>query len=100
MDIVHTFTEGDIVYSTGTDGVYIISKILKTERRDDGEIWHELLYKPVKSVPKMSEIQNLPVSIYHVPRARPNELPTFLGNLPVTEDDLEGYNEYLRQTQL
>lgn len=99
MDTVHTFTEGDIVYSVGTDGMYNVSKIIKIEKWEDGEVWHQMMYGPVKELPVIANMKNLPVFIYHVPRARPDALPTFLGNLPVTEDDLEGYNEYLNQTQ-
>lgn len=100
MDHLHTFVEGDILYTIGTSGMYILSKILKIEKREDGEVWHELMYGPVATLPKISEIKDLDISIYHVPRARPNELPLYLGNLPLTKDDLEGYNEYLKHTQI
>lgn len=99
MERDHLFAEGDIVYTIGTNGQYILSKILKIEKWEEGEVWHELIYSPVNTLPRISEVKDLVVSIYHVPRARPEELPTYLGNLSLTEDDMEGYNEYLKQIQ-
>ncbi len=99
MGNTHKFIEGDVVYSIGTDGMYNLSKILKIDTSDDREVWHQLFYSPVKELPEISHISDLPVFIYHVPMVRPDEVPIYVSNLPVTEDDLEGYNEYLKQTQ-
>jgi hypothetical protein len=99
METTHTFTEGDIIYSVGKDGMYFLSKILKIDKFDDGEVWHQLMYNPVKELPEISKIKDLTVFAYHVPMAKPNELPGYLANFPLTEDDLEGYNVYVNQTQ-
>jgi tetratricopeptide (TPR) repeat protein len=87
------FQPGDIVYSY-LDGYYHIYKVLKL---DDFGGYHLTVYQPLNHVPTPQDIPHLVPFILHVPIAQMDNAE-LLYNLPVTEADLEGYYEYLKQT--
>lgn len=93
----HEFREGDVFY-TFYGEEYRVYKLLKTD--EAGETFHVLCYAPLKQAPTLSDLQDLQVSIYHVPIHRESfHDTTFLLNVPVTEDELIGFYEYERQTE-
>ena len=91
------FQEGDIFY-TEKEGKYQLFKLLKI---DDGvNVFHVKAFEEVSSIPKANEIGNLRVQIHHFPIAQTGfNQPKLITNSAVTEDDLLGYFEYIKQTQ-
>lgn len=97
------FKVGDVIYSPNGD-IYSPGKILGVDyykaKADSVLRYHVLLYKPVSSVPKEAAISDFQVSIMHAP------LPVdgvdkdshLITNIPVTDEELEGYHEFLRRT--
>ena len=94
----HTFVAGDVIYSMGEkDGKYHLSKIVKVEKGEDGkEIWHRILYQPAEVLPDISGLSGLVIAVGHVPQVATPDKVQFLTNKPVTEGELEGYNEYVK----
>lgn len=91
------FSAGDIFYIKA-DNKFNLYKLLVID--SEFECYHILTYSPVDSLPSISDIDHLPVFVYHSPfdkKAFANA--TLLTNMPLTADDLIGYHEYLRQTQ-
>ena len=91
------FSAGDIFYSR-SDDKFNLYKLLVIDA--EFECYHILTYSPVDSLPSISDIDSLPVFVYHSPfdkKAFANA--TLLANTPLTANDLIGYHEYLRQTQ-
>lgn len=87
------FQEGDIIYSY-FDNQYHVYKVL---RLDDFGGYHLTAYHPLDHVPTLQDIPHLQPLIWHVPIAQMDN-SELLYNLPVSEDDLQGYYEYLRLT--
>ncbi len=92
-------TEGDIFVHASERG-FVATKILKIDSipTNGGPFitHHKLFYEPVPVMPSLADIPSLPVQIWHAPFA-PEAIAEghiHLGNLPVTEDDLQGYRVY------
>lgn len=94
----HTdFQEGDIFY-TNTEGKFQIYKLLKYE--NEFETFHVKAYEDVNDLPHPNEIKHLKVEIHHFPIAKTGfKNPKFLANKEITNHDLLGYFEYIKQTQ-
>lgn len=91
------FQEGDIFY-TENEGKYQTFKLLKIDHEVD--TFHVKAYEDIAFIPKADEIESLKVQIHHFPIARTGfSQPKFIANSSVTEDDLLGYFEYIKQTQ-
>lgn len=91
------FQEGDIFY-TEKEGKYQTFKLLKIDNELNG--FHVKAFEESTSIPKANEIGNLKVQIHHFPIDRKGfSEPKFISNSQVTEDDLLGYFEYIKQTQ-
>jgi tetratricopeptide (TPR) repeat protein len=90
------FQEGDVFY------VQLEGKchILKLLRHDAAlETYHVLSYEPVAQLPRASELEQLSIMAYHSPIAQGGFTnPKLLAKSKVTDDDLLGYREYIRQT--
>lgn len=91
------FLVGDIFY-TQTDDQFNLYKLLAIDT--DPTCYHVLSYRPTKSLPAVTEIEKLPVFVYHSPFDKSAfAKATLLINKNVNAADLIGYHEYLRQTQ-
>ena len=90
------YSVGDIFY-TSVNGKYYLNKMLVIET--DFDCYHVLSFGPIYHRPKIKDIENLKVIVYHAPFDRKVFRDgTILTNRNVTSDDLIGYHEYLRQT--
>ena len=87
------FQPGDIIYSY-RDAQYHIAKVL---RLHDLGGYHLTIYQPLDHIPRKEEVPNLVPMIMHVPITQMDEYD-LLCTEPVTMEDLEGYFEYLKQT--
>ncbi len=94
--IYQNFEEGDVFY-TEKEGKYRTFKILKID--NDVNVFHVKAFEELSSIPKANEIANLNVQIHHFPIDRDGfNKPKLISNNRVTEDDLLGYFEYIKQT--
>lgn len=85
--------EGDILYDK-YDDKYHVCKIIKV---DEFGTYHTLTYAPIDIIPTEDDIGQLEVFVWHSPIASfPNS--KFLTNIPVKEEELMGYIEYLKLT--
>ncbi len=92
-----SFQEGDVFY-TQRDGQYHISKLLRHDIAF--KTYHVLIYQPVAPLPAADEIGSLEIMVYHAPIAQDGfEDTKLLTKSRITDDDLLGYREYVRQTQ-
>jgi len=89
--------EGDIFY-TEYDGQYHIYKLLKKDEVE--ETFHVLGYTPINEEPTLGKLYQLEVGFYHAP-IHPESFAdaTLLMHSNVTDDELIGYHEYLRQAE-
>lgn len=91
------FFVGDVFY-TQSDNQFYLFKLLAIE--PDTACYHILSYSPLKSLPPITDIEKLPVFIYHSPFDKSAfAKATLLINKNIRAADLIGYHEYLRQTQ-
>jgi tetratricopeptide (TPR) repeat protein len=90
------FKEGDIFY-TRYNNQYHLYKLL---RKDEDETYHVLGYVPQDELPGKYSTDELEVRIYHAPIHKESFVEAkFFGNSPVTDDELIGYYEYMRQME-
>lgn len=89
------FSEGDIFYSY-YDNQFHVYKLLKI---DEFNFYHILVYSAVDELPEADQINHLQISIYHTPMAASAfEEAKLLLKSAISDDELIGYHEYLRQT--
>ncbi len=89
--------EGDI-FSVLMNGEYHLYKILKIEQPPgDDQVFHLLVYEPVKAAPMADDVDKLEVMAWHVPLASIGDA-TLVANRPVEPEEFKGYIEYLRLT--
>jgi tetratricopeptide (TPR) repeat protein len=89
----HEFKEGDVFY-TRYDGKYHLYKLLKYDEAAGG--YHVMSYKALDELPGKYGIDDLEVSIYHIPMHKESFTGAeFYTHSPVTDDDLIGYYTYL-----
>jgi tetratricopeptide (TPR) repeat protein len=90
------FVEGDIFYSMLNDRFHLC-KLLRHDKEQ--ETYHVLCYAPVDKLPEKSKIAELNIAIYHSPiYDRGFTDPVFFSHETISENDLIGYHEYLKQT--
>lgn len=92
---------GDVLINQRPDGDWTVTKILVVDRWEDGsETFHCRLYKPMQDKPSVDVLSTLPCLAMHAPIAAESYRPDhqILCSLPVTYEELEGFHEYLRQT--
>ncbi len=90
------FQEGDVFY-THFDGQYHIFKLLRHDIAQ--KTCHVLIYQPIAQLPVAVQLDRLQVMVYHAPIAQDGfSNPQLLANSKVTDDDILGYHEYIRQT--
>lgn len=92
----NTFLAGDIFY-TQKEGQFNLFKLIKHDA--EFKTYHVKIYHPVDALPKMEDLNEVPVMAHHAPIDENGfENPILLGNAPVEEEDLVGYLEYIKQT--
>jgi len=85
---------GDIFYIK-TDDKYYVYKLLRQDA--DTGINHVLVYEPFESAPDQIDFQNLEVLTNHIPIDTPKEYKV-IGHSDVTEDELQGFYDFLKLT--
>lgn len=91
------FEEGDIFY-TEQDGIFQLFKLLVTE--PELGTYHVKGFEGLTTLPRREEIEHLKVQVHHFPIDKNGfDQPKLLAQFPVTDDDLLGYFEYIKQTQ-
>ena len=92
-------SEGDIGFTQLSDKKYYPFKILKIETWPDNSIvWHVLNYEAVDSEPTEADIKNFKIIAWHAPIDSFEKDAKFITNIPVINEELKGYFEYLKQT--
>lgn len=93
------FTEGDVIVSETSNGKFQPYKILKIETIPDGaNTWHVLMYGSLDHMPTSDDVKNFSVTALHIPVASFEENAKLISHSEVLKEDLEGFFEYLRQT--
>jgi tetratricopeptide (TPR) repeat protein len=92
---------GDVLIHQRSDGYWTTTRILVIDRWEDGsETFHCRLYKPTQDKPSVDALSSLPLLAMHAPIAAEGYKHThqILCSFPVADEELEGFHEYLRQT--
>lgn len=97
-DSVHVeFAEGDVFY-TEREGQYNVYKLLRIESVYD--TFHVKWFEKVSELPKLEDLPTLGIFVHHTPMARKAfENPRLISKSEVSENDLLGYFEYIKQTR-
>jgi len=91
------FSEGDIIYISHEEEFYLY-KILRIDQAT--ATFHVLVYETQEYMPYEEKTNELPVEIYHAPvDGNAFKEASLFTHSPVTEYELQGYYEYMRQTQ-
>ena len=89
------FDEGDIFY-TFSDGKYHLYKLLKHDQVYG--TYHVLCYEETATLPEPDSVKDMKVIVYHTPIAADGFTePRLLVKSKISNDDMMGYMEYLRQ---
>ncbi|MBS1561006.1 MAG: hypothetical protein JSS89_05335 [Bacteroidetes bacterium] len=93
-----TLHEGDVVASRNAEG-WSVMKILKID--EESSILHVTLYHSVDVKPTLEDVREMQPFVMHVPLALTpeNTEGVLIGNVPITEADLEGYRWYEEEMQ-
>ncbi len=93
-----TLHEGDVV-ATRNAGRWSVKKILKID--EEFSILHVTLYHSVYLRPTLEDVRQMEPFVMHVPLALTpeNTEGVLIGNVPITEADLEGYRWYEEEMQ-
>jgi tetratricopeptide (TPR) repeat protein len=95
---------GDIVAIKHSNNTYGIIKILRIDRSTAGDVtqhnYHCLMYEPVSALPGPEDVAFFSVLAWHAPIAGKSieQDGKVISNVPVTNQELVGYIEYLKQT--
>ena len=94
----HTnFQEGDVFF-TEKDDKFWTYKLLRID--EDTNTFHVKAYQETQEVPSPDSLDTLTVNIHHFPvDINGFEHPVLILNQGITDDDLLGYFEYIKQTQ-
>jgi len=94
--------EGDILLSSNAEG-FALSKVLRiTDAGDGSRTAHVLLYRRMARRPALADLKSAQVLALHLP-INGDALETqseVIGNLPVEREELAGYLEYLKSTNI
>ena len=91
------FQEGDVFY-TEKEGKYQTFKLLKID--SEFSAFHVKAFEETTEIPKPNEIDRLKIQIHHLPIDKNGfNTPKLIANQGITEEDLFGYFEYIKQTQ-
>ncbi|HVY67807.1 MAG TPA: tetratricopeptide repeat protein [Patescibacteria group bacterium] len=92
--------EGDIIVTTlPKDNKFYPYKVLKIESWPDESItWHVLGYVPLDYNPTEKDISKLSVRAWHIPIRSFEDKIQIITHSTVTENELQGYFEYLKLT--
>ncbi len=91
------FQAGDVFY-TEKEGKYQVFKMLTIDNEFNS--FHVMAFEEQPEIPTSNEIGNLKIQIGHFPVSKNGfDTPKLIANQSVTEDDLFGYFEYIKQTQ-
>lgn len=91
------FKEGDIFY-TEKNGKYQAFKLLKID--PVFHTFHTKAFEETSDIPMSNTIDQLTVQVHHFPVSNTGFThPKFIANQAITDDDLVGYLEYIKQTQ-
>lgn len=91
------FEPGDVFYSD-TDEHYHLSKVLAVDKKV-GTL-HVMMYQPMDQLPDSDSISSLQPFVSHAPiDINGFKNPQLLAKTSVEYQDLEGYFEYIKQTQ-
>jgi len=85
---------GDLFYIQ-TDGKYYVYKLLRVD--SDTGINHVMVFKPFEYSPDQIDFKDLEVYSNHIPIDTPAEYK-IIGHSDVTDQDLEGFYDYLKLT--
>ena len=92
------FSPGDVFY-TQHDNQYHLRKLLVFDK--EFECYHVLAYKPLDNLPDKEALDTLEVFAYHLPINKSGFTdPVLIANTKVVAENLIGYHEYLKQTQI
>ncbi len=89
-----TLKEGDIVYLQQYNK-FQLNKIVKIG--EDPQLYHTILYKPIDALPSLSELDSLEIYLWEISVNAFTDYE-YLTNVPVKEEELIGYFEFLKQT--
>ena len=93
------FFEGDLLCSSEKDGKFGVSKILRIDDFGKGYAFHCALWDEFDHPPSLEEIKATPLFIKHISIAGESYVNAKnLGNLPIQKAELDGFFEYLKQT--
>jgi tetratricopeptide (TPR) repeat protein len=96
--------EGDLLLFR-TDGQWVVLKVLRIDRipvSEGGDIYHCLSYQPARTKPRLAEVRCLEVRVWHSPVASESldGAVELLGHACVKADELRGFLEYLKHTDV
>ncbi len=92
------FKEGDIIYIKRAHE-YWPYKILRIETwPDNSKVWHVRVYEKINYQPTPADVKKFEVFAHHGPHSSFEKEANFIINLPVTEDELDGYYSYRKHT--
>lgn len=85
---------GDLFY-TKADGKYYVYKLLRIDKETN--IHHVMVFKPFEYAPDEIDFADLEIYATHIPIDTPKEYK-IIGHEDVTEEDLDGFYDYLKLT--
>lgn len=94
--------EGDVLIAPCSEGFSLTKVLRMTDDGDGCKIAHVLTYQTVPNRPTMADLKSAQVCAWHAPideRGLESECEV-IGNVPVARDELVGYLEYLKQTNV
>lgn len=93
---IRSIHEGD-VFATLENGEWHVKRVLRME--NGSATLHLMLYPPYPSRPSIGQVQRTEPFVLHVPvmYADGDYQGEYLGNIPVEERDMTGYNAYVEE---
>lgn len=96
-EVQNNFSEGDVFYAF-SDNQYHLYKLLKDDTASG--TYHVLGYESVDHLPNKTNLDELQISVYHIPIAKAGfGNPKLFSKTKLTDKDFVGYYEYLKLTQ-
>lgn len=97
----HTFEAGDVLYIEDAEAhLFYAYKIVRIESWEtDEDTWHVRSYYPLGHRPTVADLPALSVQSPHISMSPFPELAHFLAHQVVEPAELQGFLDYLKQTQ-